>query len=103
MPGAAGFNYRTLNNSMSRPQPKILLRTAVGLTNLEMIVTQGSGWWMVLLDGTTPFNAHRKNMYIDDRPKYIKNGSPNEHQARQLADRLNRIFKTDRFQVVKVA
>lgn len=103
MPGAAGFNYRTLNNSMSRPTKQILLRTAIGLTNLEMIITQGSGWWMVLLDGTQPFNAVKRNMYIDDRPKYIKNGSPNEHQARQLADRLNRTFKTDRFQVVKVA
>ena len=78
------------------------MSTIVGATSIEITITEAQGWWLVLLDGTTPFNAYNQDRMFDGKKKYYKNGSPHQHQAEHFARKLNRAFNTDRFKVVKV-
>lgn len=87
---------------MSRPAPKNLLRTRVGRTTREISVNQAAGYWIVVLDHSTPVNFVQHELWGSDSVKYMKNGWANPAAARNFADKMNRWFNTQRFSVLQV-
>ena len=85
---------------MSRPKPTILLDSTDPDTYKSEQVLQADGIYAVFLD-EQPINLRSLNKLLDyPGPKYRKVSFSNSGHAFNLAEKLNTLFKTDRFQVV---
>jgi hypothetical protein len=74
-----------------------------GYTQIELTVLAGTGFWIVTDQGR-PINIKSINhgIAVSNLPKYLKNGWPTPKPAENLAAKLNRYFKTDRFEPTKL-
>lgn len=87
---------------MSRPKPRIILEH-VNKENykLEQIL-DSEAIWAVFYQGK-PFNLKSGNLVANyPGPKYKKVSFSNPGHARNLAKKLNRLFKTTDFEVFKL-
>lgn len=87
---------------MSRPKPNILLE----YTNKENFkieqILESEAIWAVFYKGK-PFNLKSGSMVTSyPGPKYKKVSFSNPGHARNLAKKLNKLFKTTDFSVVKL-
>lgn len=87
---------------MSRPKPTVLLE-AVNKQNFKAEqVLQADAIYSVFFQGN-PINLRTLNKLVSyPGPKYKKVSFSNPGHAFNLAERLNNIFKTDGFKVVKL-
>ena len=86
---------------MSRPKPKILFEYVNKEYKAEQVL-EAEGIYSVCYDGQA-INLRTLNIMIDyPGPKYKKCSFSNPGHAFNLAERLNKIFKTDKFAVHKM-
>lgn len=86
---------------MSRPKPKILFEFVDKEYKAEQVL-DASAIFAVCYDGR-PINLRTLNVMIEyPGPKYKKCSFSNPGHAFNLAERLNRIFKTNKFAVHKM-
>lgn len=84
---------------MSRPKPIILLDNTDPKTYKSEQVLAADGIYAVFMDGK-PINLRSLNKLLDyPGPKYRKVSFSNSGHAFNLADKLNKLFKTDKFKV----
>lgn len=84
---------------MSRPKPTVLLTHTDPKTYKSEQVLQATAIYAVFLDGK-PINLRSLYVAIDyPGPKYKKVSFSNPGHAFNLAEKLNRLFKTDKFAV----
>lgn len=83
---------------MSRPKPSILLNHVDPRTCRSEQVLRASAIYAVFLDGQ-PVNLRSIHTHMIDAPKYKKSSFSNSGHAFNLAEKLNKLFKTDRFSV----
>lgn len=87
---------------MSRPKPKILLDYTDPKTYKSEQVLEAEAIFVVFLDGK-PINLRSLNSLVNyPGPKYKKVSFSNPGHAFNLAEKLNKLFKTDRFAVFKM-
>ena len=85
---------------MSRPKPNVLIEKTEKSTYKTEQVLEATGIWAVFYDGK-PINLKTSNMLVQyPGPKYKKVSFSNQGHAINLAKKLNREFKTDKFTVV---
>lgn len=88
---------------MSRPKPKILLDYTDPKTYKAEQVLEADAIYAVFYDGK-PINLRNINSLVNyPGPKYKKVSFSNSGHAFNLAEKLNKLFKTDRFQVYKLS
>ena len=88
---------------MSRPKPTVLFTQTDRETYKVDEVLLSDGIYAVFYDGM-PINLRCSNSLVDyPGPKYKKVAFPNPGHAHNLADRLNKKFKSTRFEVVKLS
>ena len=90
---------------MSRPKPEILLDFTDKKTYKSEQVLKSAAIYAVFYDGA-PINLRSKHSLIDSfdyPPKYKKVSFSNSGHAFNLADKLNKLFKTDKFAVFKLS
>lgn len=87
---------------MSRPKPNVILEhTNKENYKLEQIL-ESEAIWAVFYQGK-PFNLKSGSMVSSyPGPKYKKVSFSNPGHARNLAKKLNRLFKTEEFTVYKL-
>jgi hypothetical protein len=87
---------------MSRPKPKILLEYVSKETfKVEQILESDAIWAVFYKD--QPFNLKSSSMVANyPGPKYKKVSFSNPGHARNLSKKLNKLFKTSDFSVVKL-
>lgn len=87
---------------MSRPKPKVLLEHANRENyKVEQILESEAIWAVFYKDN--PFNLKSGSMITSyPGPKYKKVSFSNPGHARNLAKKLNRLFKCEDFSVVKL-
>ena len=86
---------------MSRPKPTVLLQHSDKATFKMEEVLAAEGIWAVFYDGK-PINLKSSSLVANyPGPKYKKVSFSNSGHAFNLATRLNKLFKTDKFQVMK--
>lgn len=87
---------------MSRPKPNVILEHTNRETyKLEQIL-ESEAIWAVFYQGK-PFNLKSGSMVSSyPGPKYKKVSFSNPGHARNLAKKLNRLFKTEEFTVYKL-
>ena len=87
---------------MSRTQPKVILEIVDKTTYKCDQIVEAAGIWAVFYDGQ-PINL-KSNHYLDSEavPKYKKTSFSNPGHAFNLAKKLNQMFKTKDFAVVKL-
>ena len=87
---------------MSRPKPNVILEHTNRETyKLEQIL-ESEAIWAVFYQGK-PFNLKSGSMVSSyPGPKYKKVSFSNPGHARNLAKKLNRLFKTEEFSVYKL-
>tara|TARA_B100002019_G_scaffold287900_1_gene300622 strand:+ start:4038 stop:4331 length:294 start_codon:yes stop_codon:yes gene_type:complete len=87
---------------MSRPKPHILLEYTNGTTyKCEQVLDAEAIWAVFFKD--KPFNLKSSNALTSyPGPKYKKTSFSNPGHAFNLAKKLNQMFKTDEFTVVKL-
>lgn len=86
---------------MARPKPTILLEISDKSYNSEQVLDAGA-IWAVFYEGK-PINLRTLNTLVNyPGPKYKKVSFSNSGHAFNLADRLNKKFKTNKFTVVKL-
>ena len=83
---------------MSRPKPNILLTYTDPKTFKAEQVLEATGIYAVFFDGQ-PINLRSLHTIIDLGPKYKKVSFSNPGHAHNLSEKLNKLFKTDRFAV----
>jgi hypothetical protein len=85
---------------MSRPKPKVILTHTNHQTYLSEQVLQVSTMFVVCYDGK-PINLKVVHSLLSDQtPKYRRTCFPESPgHALNLADKLNQMFKTDKFSV----
>jgi hypothetical protein len=84
---------------MSRPKPDILLDYTDPKTYRAEQVLKAKAIYAVFYDGC-PINLRSLNVLLDyPGPKYKKVSFSNPGHAFNLADKLNKLFKTDKFAV----
>ena len=84
---------------MSRPKPKILLDNTYATTYKSEQVLEADGIYAVFYQ-RKPINLRSINKLVDyPGPKYRKVSFSNPGHAHNLADKLNKIFKTTLFEV----
>lgn len=84
---------------MSRPKPTIILDYTDPKTYKAEQVLQADAIYAVFHDGK-PINLRSLNILLDyPGPKYKKVSFSNPGHAFNLADKLNKLFKTDKFEV----
>jgi hypothetical protein len=84
---------------MSRPKPTVLLDYTDSETYKSEQVLMAEGIYAVFLDDQ-PINLRSLNKLLDyPGPKYKKCSFSNSGHAHNLAEKLNAMFKTDRFKV----
>ena len=87
---------------MSRPKPDILLEYIDKKTYKTQQVLKSEGIWAVFYQGA-PFNLKSANMLTSyPGPKYPKVSFSGPAHAINLAKKLNTLFNTDEFEVVKL-
>ena len=88
---------------MSRPKPTVLLEKVEKETYKAEQVLASQGIWAVYYD-KKPINLKTFNMLISyPGPKYKKVSFSNSGHAFNLAARLNKMFDTDKFEVLKLS
>lgn len=84
---------------MSRPKPNILLNYTDPKTFRSEQILEAEGIYAVFFQGK-PINLRSLNSLVNHPgPKYLKTSFPNPGHAHNLAERLNKLFKTNEFQV----
>ena len=84
---------------MARPKPELLLENINRKTYKGEQVLRAEAIYAVFYDGK-PINLRTLNTLVSyPGPKYKKTSFPNSGAAFNLAERLNRIFNTDKFTV----
>ena len=84
---------------MSRPKPSVLLDYTDPKTYKAEQVLKAEAIYAVFLDGK-PINLRSLNTLLDyPGPKYKKVSFSNPGHAFNLAEKLNALFKTNRFEV----
>jgi hypothetical protein len=87
---------------MSRPKPKVLLEHASKETYRIEQVLESEAIWAVFYKGN-PFNLKSGSLVASyPGPKYKKVSFSNPGHARNLAKKLNKMFKSEDFQVYKL-
>lgn len=87
---------------MSRPKPKILLEALNKQSYKAEQVLSADAIYSVFYQGK-PINLRTLNVLVSyPGPKYKKVSFSNPGHAFNLAERLNKIFDTDDFKVVKL-
>lgn len=87
---------------MSRPKPKILLEYISKTTYKSEQVLDAEAIWAVFYQGK-PFNLKNSNAITNSPgPKYKKTSFSNQGHAINLAKKLNKLFKSTGFSVVKL-
>jgi hypothetical protein len=87
---------------MSRPKPKVLLEYANKDNFKVEQVLESEAIWAVFFKGQ-PFNLKSGSLVTSyPGPKYKKVSFSNPGHAHNLAKKLNRMFKSSDFQVVKL-
>jgi hypothetical protein len=87
---------------MSRPKPKVILDFTDPKTYKSEQVLAADAVYAVFHDGK-PINLRSLNSLINyPGPKYKKCSFGNKGHAFNLAEKLNKLFKTDKFKVVKL-
>jgi hypothetical protein len=85
---------------MSRPKPTVLLNYTDPKTYKSEQVLDASGIYAVFYQGK-PINLRTLNSLVSyPGPKYRKVSFSNPGHAFNLAEKLNKLFKTDQFSVV---
>ena len=88
---------------MARPQPEILLEYTNSKTYKSEQVLKAEAIYAVFHDGA-PINLRSLNSLVNyPGPKYKKVAFANSGHAFNLAEKLNKLFKTTKFQVFKLA
>lgn len=83
---------------MSRPKPAILLSRVDPKTFKAEQVLKATAIYAVFFD-EQPINLRSLHTVIDIGPKYKKVSFSNPGHAFNLCEKLNKLFKTDRFAV----
>jgi len=84
---------------MSRPKPTVLLSVSNKETYKQEEVLAAEGIWAVFYDGK-PINLKSSSLVSNyPGPKYKKASFSNPGPALNLKDKLNKLFKTDKFEV----
>jgi hypothetical protein len=84
---------------MSRPKPSILLNYTDPKTYKSEQVLKADAIYAVFFDGQ-PINLRSLNSLLDyPGPKYKKVSFSNPGHAFNLAEKLNKLFKSDKFEV----
>lgn len=86
---------------MSRPKPAILLSRTDPKTFKAEQVLEAHAIYAVFYDGR-PINLRSLHTVIDIGPKYKKVSFSNPGHAHNLSEKLNKLFKTDRFTVYRL-
>lgn len=87
---------------MSRPKPTVLLEYTNSATYKCEQVLDAEAIWAVFYKGK-PFNLKSSNAITNyPGPKYKKTSFSNPGHAFNLAKKLNEMFKSDEFDVVKL-
>jgi len=87
---------------MSRPKPTVLLEAVNKTTYKAEQVLQAEAIYSVFYQ-ESPINLRTLNVLVNyPGPKYKKVSFSNPGHAFNLADRLNKIFSTEDFQVVRL-
>jgi len=87
---------------MSRPKPKVLLEYANKENFKIEQILESEAIWAVFYKGQ-PFNLKSGSMIASyPGPKYKKVSFSNPGHAKNLAKKLNKLFKTTDFSVVKL-
>lgn len=87
---------------MSRPKPTVLLEYTNSATYKCEQVLDAEAIWAVFYDNK-PFNLKSSNALTNyPGPKYKKTSFSNPGHAHNLAKKLNDMFKTQKFTVVKL-
>lgn len=87
---------------MSRPKPKVLLEYVNKENHKIEQILESDAIWAVFYKGA-PFNLKSGSMILSyPGPKYKKVSFSNPGHAHNLAKKLNRMFKTTDFQVVRL-
>ena len=87
---------------MSRPKPKILLEYIDKASYKSEQVLDAEAIWAVFYQ-SKPFNLKNSNAITNHPgPKYKKTSFSNPGHAHNLAKKLNKMFKTDQFQVCRL-
>ena len=87
---------------MSRPKPKILLTYTDPKTYKSEEVLKADAVYTVFYD-RQPINLRTVNSLVNyPGPKYKKSSFANAGSAFNLADKLNKLFKTNKFEVYRL-
>jgi hypothetical protein len=87
---------------MSRPKPKVLLEHANKDNFKVEQILESDAIWAVFYKGS-PFNLKSGSLVSSyPGPKYKKVSFSNPGHAHNLAKKLNKMFKTNEFEVVKL-
>jgi hypothetical protein len=87
---------------MSRPKPKILLEYVDKASYKSEQVLDAEAIWAVFYQ-SKPFNLKNSNAITNHPgPKYKKTSFSNPGHAHNLAKKLNKMFKTEQFQVYRL-
>jgi hypothetical protein len=87
---------------MSRPKPKVLLEHASKETYRIEQVLESEAIWAVFYKGS-PFNLKSGSLVASyPGPKYKKVSFSNPGHARNLAKKLNKMFRSEDFKVYKL-
>lgn len=87
---------------MARPKPKVLLESIDRRTYLSQQVLEASAVYSVFYQGKA-INLRSLNALVSyPGPKYKKVSFANKGSAFNLAEKLNKLFNTDEFEVYKL-
>ena len=88
---------------MTRPRPRILLEYVNPHSRKAEQVLEADGVYALYYDGN-PVSVRTVNtMTVDPTPKYKKCAFPATGHALRMARNLNELFRTDKFEVYKLA
>ena len=87
---------------MSRPKPKVILENINNKTYKSEQVLKADAIWAVFYQDE-PFNLKSSNILTNyPGPKYKKTSFSNPGHAHNLSSKLNEMFKSTEFSVVKM-
>lgn len=87
---------------MARPKPNVLLQSSPNQKNHIESIIDSDSLYAVFYKGK-PINIKYESVFAGDFfPKYKKTSFPSKAHALNLRDRLNKLFNTNDFTVVKL-